>query len=127
MCIRDRTVSGKVSRIADFGAFVELEPGVEGLVHISELAWKRVRTVGDVLAVGQSEEFKVLEVDANRKRISLSLKQLQAKPEPPKDQRQDSPEQTGPRPTQRPENKNLRGGTGSAGGGGLFGNPSDFG
>lgn len=117
----DRVVSGSVTRITDFGAFVQLEAGIEGLVHISELAWKRVRTVSDVLAVGQTHEFKVLEVDANRKRISLSLKQTLAKPEVPKSEQ----EAEAPVPKRAPRT-DLRGGTGGGLGGGLFGNPSDF-
>ena len=119
----DRVVSGKVTRVADFGAFVELEPGIEGLVHISELAWRRVKSTGDVLSVGQTEDFKVIEIDANRKRISLSLKQTQDKPEVPKSEQR--AEEAEPRPV-RQSPKNLKGGTGSSGGGGLFGNPSDF-
>lgn len=119
----DRIVSGKVSRVTEFGAFVELEPGIEGLVHISELAWKRVRAVSDVLSVGQTEDFKVIEVDANRKRISLSLKQTLAKPEMPKSEEKEAP--SSPAVT-RPPRTDLKGGTGSAEGGGLFGNPSDF-
>jgi small subunit ribosomal protein S1 len=65
---------GKVTRIMEFGAFVELEPGVEGLVHISELAPQRVRRVGDVVQVGQDVQVMVLAVDRNQRRISLSLK-----------------------------------------------------
>ncbi|MFK7821868.1 MAG: 30S ribosomal protein S1 [Planctomycetaceae bacterium] len=117
----DRVVTGTVTRITEFGAFVQLEAGIEGLVHISELAWKRVRTVSDVLAVGQTHEFKVLEVDANRKRISLSLKQTLAKPEVPKSEVQEE----APAPRRAPRT-DLRGGTGGGAGGGLFGNPSDF-
>lgn len=123
-----RTVSGKVTRVADFGAFVELEPGIEGLVHISELAWKRVGSVSEILSVGQTEDFKVLEVDPNRKRIGLSLKQTQEKPEAPKSEsRSDSAADSAP-PPRRTSPKNLLGGTGEAksGGGGLFGNPADF-
>ena len=121
----DRTVSGTVTRVADFGAFVELEPGIEGLVHISELAWRRVKSTADVLSVGQTEEFKVLEVDANRKRISLSLKQTQEKPESakPEPRAEEAPAEARP---VRQSPKNLKGGTGSSSGGGLFGNPSDF-
>jgi small subunit ribosomal protein S1 len=67
-------VSGKVTRLMDFGAFVELEPGVEGLVHISELAPQRVRRVSDVVQPGQEVQVLVLNVDRNQRRISLSLK-----------------------------------------------------
>ena len=70
-------IEGSVTRVADFGAFVELTPGVEGLVHISELSPKRVATVASVVSPGQAVQAKVLEVDEERQRISLSIKQLQ--------------------------------------------------
>ncbi|MEQ9407039.1 MAG: S1 RNA-binding domain-containing protein [Fuerstiella sp.] len=119
----ERIVSGKVTRVADFGAFVELEPGVEGLVHISELAWRRVGSVGEVLKVGDEKEFKVLEVDQKRKRVSLSLKALEQRPESAARPGEPADE---PRPA-RKANPDLRGGTGgNSGAGGLFGNPNDF-
>jgi len=68
-------VTGIVKRIAEFGAFVELVPGVEGLVHISELSNERVRTVGDAVKEGQPVKCKVLTVEEDRRRISLSIKQ----------------------------------------------------
>lgn len=74
-------VSGTVKRIAAFGAFVELMPGVEGLIHISELSDQRVRSVGDVAKEGQTLQAKVLEVDEDARRISLSVKQLAGVPE----------------------------------------------
>ena len=74
------TVRGKVSRIAQFGAFVKLEPGVEGLVHVSELATRHVRSVGDVLKEGEEVECRVLAVDPDEQRLSLSIKALAAKP-----------------------------------------------
>jgi small subunit ribosomal protein S1 len=67
-------VPGTVTRIADFGAFVELEPGLEGLVHVSELANNRVRTPGDVVKPGQQVKVRVLEIDKDARRISLSIK-----------------------------------------------------
>jgi small subunit ribosomal protein S1 len=70
----DMTVDGTVTRTADFGAFVELEPGLEGLVHISELAEHRVRTPGDVVKPGQPVRVRVLEIDKEARRMSLSLK-----------------------------------------------------
>lgn len=75
-------VSGTVSRIAQFGAFVKLEPGVEGLVHISELAHHRVFAVKNVVNEGDQVEVKVLSIDRPAQRMSLSLKATQAKPEP---------------------------------------------
>jgi small subunit ribosomal protein S1 len=74
------TVRGVVSRIAQFGAFVKLEPGVEGLVHVSELATRHVRSVGDVLKEGEEVECRVLAVDPDEQRLSLSIKALAAKP-----------------------------------------------
>jgi len=70
----DMLVSGTVTRTADFGAFVEIEPGLEGLVHISELASNRVRAVTDVVKVGQQVQARVIEIDKDAKRISLSIK-----------------------------------------------------
>jgi small subunit ribosomal protein S1 len=77
-------VTGTVTRLAEFGAFVELEAGLEGMVHISELAWRRVGSVGEILKVGDSREFQVVEVDPKRKRVSLSVKALEKRPEPPR-------------------------------------------
>lgn len=75
------TVTGTVKRVADFGAFVELKPGVEGLVHISELAHKHVETPHEVVANGEEVEVKVLDVDPERERVSLSIKALEEAPE----------------------------------------------
>jgi small subunit ribosomal protein S1 len=69
-------VDGVVKRITEFGAFVELVPGVEGLVHISELSNERVRSVGDAVKEGQLVRVKVLTVEEERRRISLSIKQV---------------------------------------------------
>ncbi len=71
---------GTISKITEFGAFVRLEGGVEGLVHISEVAHQRVHRVSDFLSEGQEVEVKVLSVDAEAQRISLSLKAFLAKP-----------------------------------------------
>lgn len=76
----DSIVDGIVVRTAEFGAFVELAKGVEGLVHISELAHEHTRAVGDVVREGQSVQVKVLEVDEERRRIGLSIKQAMADP-----------------------------------------------
>jgi small subunit ribosomal protein S1 len=74
-------VKGKVVSLKDYGAFVELEDGVEGLIHVSEMSWtERVKHPSKVLNVGDEVECKVLEVDSKQKRISLGLKQLQANP-----------------------------------------------
>ncbi len=68
-------VEGKVVRITDFGAFVELQPGLDGLVHISQCAPNRVNKVEDAVQVGQVVRVKVLSVDTDKKRISLSIRQ----------------------------------------------------
>jgi small subunit ribosomal protein S1 len=76
-----KKIKGKVQSITDYGAFVELEPGVEGLIHVSEMSWtKKVKHPSKVLEVGQEIECQVLEVDAKSKRISLGLKQLEPDP-----------------------------------------------
>jgi small subunit ribosomal protein S1 len=121
----ESTVTGKVTRVADFGAFVELEPGMEGLVHVSEIAHQRVNRVADVLKEGQEVEAKVLEVDPDRKRIALSIKALIAKPVDKSRPAEDKPVE----PYQRQHKGPLKGGTSDtlSKPGGLFGNPNDFG
>jgi len=71
-------VDGKVVRIAPFGAFVEIEPGVDGLVHISQLAHHRVEKPQDVVAVNQPVQVKILSIDPEEKRIGLSIKEATA-------------------------------------------------
>ncbi|MGH9162167.1 MAG: 30S ribosomal protein S1 [Vicinamibacteraceae bacterium] len=74
-------VSGRVVSLTDYGAFVELEPGVEGLIHVSEMSWsKRVKHPSKLLNVGDEVEAMVLGVDATNRRISLGLKQVAANP-----------------------------------------------
>jgi small subunit ribosomal protein S1 len=74
-------VRGTVTRLMNFGAFVELEPGIEGLIHISEMSWtKRVRTPGDVVKEGDTVEAVILNVNATERRISLGLKQALGDP-----------------------------------------------
>ncbi|MFG0285185.1 MAG: 30S ribosomal protein S1 [Phycisphaerales bacterium JB039] len=75
-------VSGRVTRTTEFGAFVEIAPGVEGLVHISELAWRRVGKVEDVVRADEVIKVKVLGVDPESRRIGLSVKATQPRPEP---------------------------------------------
>ncbi len=72
-------VQGTVRSLAAYGAFVDLG-GVDGLLHVSDIAWSRVANPADVLAVGQQVEVKVLKIDPEKKRISLGLKQLQPQP-----------------------------------------------
>jgi small subunit ribosomal protein S1 len=74
-------VTGRVVNLTDYGAFVELEPGVEGLIHISEMSWsKRVKHPSKVLQIGQDVEAVVLDVDMDNRRISLGLKQTEPDP-----------------------------------------------
>ena len=74
-------VKGKVVLIADYGAFVEIEPGVEGLIHVSEMSWSpRLRIASDFLKVGDEVEAQILTLDREEKKMSLGLKQLVANP-----------------------------------------------
>src|SRR5438477_646392 len=74
-------MSGKVVSLTDYGAFVELEPGVEGLIHVSEMSWsKRVKHPSKILNVGDTVETMVLGVDPGARRISLGLKQVESNP-----------------------------------------------
>ena len=70
-----QAIEGKVVQIKEYGAFVELEPGLDGLVHISEVAHKRVGNINDELEIGQTVTAKILEIDKDRKRISLSIRE----------------------------------------------------
>jgi small subunit ribosomal protein S1 len=73
--------SGKVTNVTDYGAFVELEPGVEGLVHVSEMSWvKKNVAPSKIVTPGTDVDVQVLEVDSNKRRISLGLKQTQENP-----------------------------------------------
>jgi len=90
----DSIVEGTVKRLAEFGAFVELTAGVEGLVHISELSDTRVRMVSEVVREGQVVQLKVLDVDEDARRISLSIKAVAS-----------SPDYTGPVTSETPPTK----------------------
>ncbi|MGZ4354122.1 MAG: 30S ribosomal protein S1 [Gaiellaceae bacterium] len=72
-------VEGQISNIVDFGAFVDLD-GMDGLIHISELSWSHVNHPSEVLEIGQTVKVKVLDIDRDRQRISLGLKQTQSDP-----------------------------------------------
>jgi small subunit ribosomal protein S1 len=111
---------GVVTRLAAFGAFVELEPGLEGMVHISELAHGRVWRASDVVKPGQQVEVQVLAVDPIQQRISLSLKAVQAKPEPAPPP-QEEPDEPAPQPPPPPRKTPLRGGLDRSSGGERFG------
>lgn len=118
------TVRGPVSRLAQFGAFVKLAPGVEGLIHISELAHHRVYRVENVVKEGEEVECKVLAVDAEQQRMSLSLKATLAKPvkeETGAKAVAEEPEAPPREPVIPKRSGPLRGGTGKGSGGDQFG------
>jgi small subunit ribosomal protein S1 len=75
------TVSGKVTNITDFGMFVEIEDGIEGLVHISELSNKRVKSTTELFAVGDTVTATIKNIDVKNKKIRLSLKDGEAEME----------------------------------------------
>jgi small subunit ribosomal protein S1 len=102
------TKKGKVTKLTNFGVFVELEPGLEGLLHISELAGGEVEKAGDVVKVGDDIEVKILRVDVGERRIGLSQKQLG-------EARGDETERAAP-DRGRPQPRELRGGTGAGAG-----------
>jgi small subunit ribosomal protein S1 len=107
---RGMTVPGKVTRIMDFGAFVEIEPGVEGLIHISELSPNRVRRVADIVKPGQEVEVRILKLEPEARKLALSLRPLPtAAPEEPEEAEDE--DETPPPP--KPERKvPLKGGLG---------------
>jgi small subunit ribosomal protein S1 len=119
-----RPVNGLVTRTTEFGAFVELEPGLEGLIHISELDHKRVRRVTDVLKAGQEVDVQVLQIDVSRKRVGLSLKALTENPDVVKSDEDLAPGEDEAYVRKRTEP--LKGGTGNTDGGGLFGSPDQY-
>ncbi len=73
-------VSGRITKLAEFGAFIEIAPGVEGLAHISELEWRRVEKTSDVVQPNQVIPVKILKIDGDKKKISLSIKQAKEPP-----------------------------------------------
>lgn len=116
-------VQGSVTRLANFGAFVRLATGIEGLIHISELSHKRVANVANILKEGEEVEVKILTVDQDNQRIGLSLRATQAKPETAASAAQKSEPEDEPRrePAVRKFQGTLKGGTGLNNGGELFG------
>jgi len=71
----------KIVSIAAFGAFANVIPGIDGLIHISQISWERVKTPADVLGVGDEVDVRIIDVDYDKKRVSLSMKELISKPE----------------------------------------------
>jgi ribosomal protein S1 len=114
------TLQGKVTKLMEFGAFVEVEPGIEGLIHISELAHQRVRRVRDVVQENQMLEVKILKIDREQRRIALSLKATQQNPaDAPPPEEPEVEEETPPAPKPPPKFP-LKGGLGGNSGP-LFG------
>ena len=68
-------IEGKVVQLKEYGAFIEIEPGLDGLVHISEIAFKRVQSPANELEIGQIVNAKILDIDTEKRRISLSIKE----------------------------------------------------
>jgi small subunit ribosomal protein S1 len=101
---------GKVTKLTNFGVFVELEPGLEGLLHISELADHKVESPEEVVKVGDEIEVKILRVDAADRKIGLSRKRLHGGP--PEEEAAEAAAAATPTPG-RPRERELRGGTGS--------------
>ncbi|MFM1904083.1 MAG: hypothetical protein RLZZ440_1983 [Planctomycetota bacterium] len=119
-------VRGVVSRIAQFGAFVKLEPGVEGLVHISEVATRRIRSVADVVREGESVECRVLAIDPDEQRLSLSIKALAPPPAaaaqaPATEPEPEEAEPDSPPPPPKVRKTPLKGGVSSQSEGARFG------
>ena len=129
-CRPGTKLTGKVTRIAEFGAFIEVEPGIEGLLHVSELSTQRVRRVRDAVSEGQMVEVQVTQIDPQNRRLGLSLKAISAAAEDAMraeeaealtakvhEEREDRKVAEERMATRKPS-QNLRGGIGS--GGALF-------
>ena len=99
-------VEGTVKRLTDFGAFVEVLPGIDGLVHISQISRKRVENPKDALKVGQEVTVKVLEVNAAAERVSLSIKALEERPAQEEGQKEEK-RQSRPRRPRRQEKRDF--------------------
>ncbi len=116
-------VKGTVSRIAAFGVFVKVAPGIEGLVHVSEIAHRRISTPSSVVQEGQEVEVKVLSADRESQRMSLSIKQAQAVPvqESNTTKEKDEVEEPIRKPAVSKYKGPLKGGVGTGSGGEQFG------
>jgi small subunit ribosomal protein S1 len=98
---RGMIVPGKVTKLMDFGAFVELEPGIEGLIHVSELSPKRVVRVKDIVQPGQDVEVRILQFDPDARRISLSLRPLPNAPAEPEEAEDEDDATAVPKPERK--------------------------
>ena len=98
-------VEGTVKRLTDFGAFVEVLPGIDGLVHVSQISHKRIENPKEALKVGQEVKVKVLEVNADAERVSLSIKALEERPAQEEGQKEEKRAARPRRPRGRPPKK----------------------
>ncbi len=116
-------VKGTVTKLMQFGAFVRLDPGVEGLIHISEMGHGRVQRSSDVVSEGQEVEVKVVSFDRDAQRIGLSLKALLPPPEkaPQEPRESDPPAPDSLKRREKETDKNLKGGISKPSGGEKFG------
>lgn len=97
------TVTGKVVNLLDFGAFVEVAEGVEGLVHVSEISWDHVEKPSDELTVGDEIEVKIISLDKDEEKVGLSIKALKEAPERPERKAKRPARTNNDRPRRRPE------------------------
>lgn len=112
-------LTGTITRLADFGAFVELQPGVEGLIHVSELSTQRTRRVRDIVSEGQRVQVDILSMDPEARRIGLSLKSIMKQKEEAEEAAEEAERLADLKAAEevmsnRPVNPNLRGGIGSS-------------
>jgi ribosomal protein S1 len=109
---RGLMIKGKVTKLMEFGAFVELDPGIEGLIHITELSPTRVRRVADIVQAGQEVEVRILKVEPELKRIALSLLPAKGKETSAEEEEEEEADDQTPQPP-KPERKiPLKGGLG---------------
>src|SRR5687767_6055049 len=109
-------VTGKVTKLTNFGVFVELEPGLEGLLHISELSDDKIESPEEVVKVGDDVDVKVLRVDTKDRKVGLSMRNVDDPTVPPDDAIPDMPDDDSDLSAGgKKEKKDLRGGTGAAG------------
>jgi len=114
-------VQGKVTKIMEFGAFVRIEAGIEGLVHISELSHRRVHRVSDVVQDGQEVEVQVLSIDPDAHRISLSMKALETRPQSATEGASEEVDESLAATTPKVDPQELRGGLSHGAGGDQIG------
>ncbi len=77
LALRPSHVKGRITSITDFGAFMEIEPGIEGLIHISDISWEKIKHPSVKLKAGQEAEAVILNIDVEKQKISLGIKQLE--------------------------------------------------